>query len=78
VTIRKVALVLAGLAVIAVPLGCSDPESGFKPDPNAGKSNAQRQQETLDAIKNNPNMNEDQKQIAMQSIQGHAGQVKKK
>jgi len=60
------------LAVLA-PIGCSNPDDGLKPDPNAGKTAAQRQQETIDAIKNNPHMSEQQKQAAMAAMQGHAG-----
>jgi len=71
--IQRSFLIAGVLLAILAPLGCSNPDDGLKPDPNAGKSAAQRSQETVDAIKNNPHMTDQQKQAAMASMQGHQG-----
>jgi len=71
--IQRSFLIAGLLLAVLAPIGCSSPVDGLKPDPNAGKSSAQRQQETVDAIKNNTHMTEQQKQAAIASMQGHAG-----
>jgi len=71
--IQRSFLIAGLLLAILAPMGCSNPDDGLKPDPNAGKTAAQRHQETVDAIKNNPNMTEQQRQAAMASMQGHPG-----
>jgi len=60
------------LAVLA-PIGCSGGDDGLKPDPNAGKTAAQRQEETINAINSNTHMTDQQKQAAIAGMQGHAG-----
>jgi len=65
---------IAGVLLAALALtGCSGGDDGLKPDPNAGKSAAQRQQETADAINNNSHMTDQQKQAALAGMQGHSG-----
>jgi len=57
--------------------GCVGGDSGLKPDPNAGKSLAQRQEEQIKQIQDNPHMTDDQKQMAIGAIKGNGHQTKR-
>jgi len=68
-------LVLALLAAFLLG-GCVGGDSGLKPDPNAGKSLAQRQEEQIKTIQDNPHMTDDQKQMAIGAVNGHGHPTK--
>ncbi len=72
----QVCLMAIALVAACFIAGC-DKDSGLKPDPNAGKSMAQRQAEDIKAIEDNPNMPDSAKQMAISAIKGHGHPGKK-
>jgi hypothetical protein len=65
-----------GLLVLAVfasglVAGCNK-GSGDQPDPNAGKTLAQRQEEQIKQIQDNPKMPDAAKQVAIEAVKAHA------
>lgn len=57
--------------------GCSTGTDGFKPDPNGGKTLAQRQDEQIKTIESNPNMPEDAKKMAIAAVKGSGHQTRR-
>jgi len=70
--------VVAAFAACLVVVGCKTADEGLVPDPNAGKTAQQRQQELVDKIKNNPGMSDAQKAQALAGIQNHGGPTARK
>jgi len=69
--VRRWTSVIAAFAVCFAVIGCKSGDEGLVPDPNAGKTAEQRQQEMIDKIKNNPGMPESAKAQALAAVQGH-------
>jgi len=67
-------LFVTGAIALSLLGGCQGGggDDGFKPDPNAGKTTAQRTDEQIKAIESNPNMPESAKQMAIATYKAHA------